>query len=195
MKRWGWWNNCLVGITWDRWRALLADNPVDPGYRHRAAFLTLLSLRNSLWRQREERLYRDAIAKATPQAPLFVLGHWRTGTTFLHNLLTCDAEQFAWPNSIQAIFPSTFLYAEPSIRRRFGKMVPSTRPMDNVAQTADTPQEDEFALAPLCLMSPNFGMSNFPRRTEHFDRHRCRVQPGRREQVVSLLGPSLRVVA
>ena len=21
-KRWGWWNNCLVGITWDRWRAL-----------------------------------------------------------------------------------------------------------------------------------------------------------------------------
>src|SRR5437764_3242177 len=89
-KRWGWWNNCLVGITWDRWRALLAENTVDPAYRHRAAFLTLSSLRNSAWQRREARLYGEAVAKTVVEAPLFVLGHWRTGTTHLHNLLACD---------------------------------------------------------------------------------------------------------
>ena len=41
----------------------------------------------------------------TPLAddPLFVIGHWRSGTTLLHELLTLDA-RFARPNTFQCRF-------------------------------------------------------------------------------------------
>ena len=43
--------------------------------------------------------------------------HWRTGTTYLHDLLACDTEQFAFPTCIQVIYPYTFLRIAASIRR------------------------------------------------------------------------------
>lgn len=171
-KRWGWWNNTLDGITWERWRTLRARHPIDPHYRHRAAFLTLSSCRNSVIARREERQYGAAIAATEIRdPPLFVLGHWRSGTTHLHNLLACDAERFAWPDSIQTSFPSTFLCAGETIRRQFAALVPSTRPMDDVALTSTTPQEDEFALCVAGLRSPCLGMVVFPRAAEHYDRY------------------------
>jgi hypothetical protein len=170
--RWGFWNNCLVGIPWDRWRALRAENRVDPGYRHRAAMLTLLSIRNAANRRREERCFGAAIARARIEEPLlFVLGHWRTGSTHLHNLLACDAEQFAAPNSIQVTYPFTFLTSEEAVRRQFVAFVPRTRPMDDVALGPDTPQEDEFALCVASLRSPFLGLATFPRRADHYDRY------------------------
>src|SRR5688500_4507216 len=170
--RWGFWNNYLVGIPWDRWRALRAENRVDPGYRHRAACLTALSALNSVYRRQEERQYGAAVAAVRLEAPpLFILGHWRTGTTFLHGLLACDAEQFASPNSIQVCYPDTFLCREQAVRKQFAAFVPRTRPMDNVAMSPDAPQEDEFALCVASLRSPYLGMFSFPRRADHYDRY------------------------
>jgi omega-hydroxy-beta-dihydromenaquinone-9 sulfotransferase len=169
--RWGFWHSCLIGIPWDRWRRLLASNQVDPGYRHRAAFLTLLSLRNSYYRRQEERRYGAAIAETRiEEPPLFILGHWRSGTTHLHNLLALDP-QFAAPNGIQVTSPHTFLSIEPVLRRHFAGWLPSTRPMDNVAIGLETPQEDEFAMCVTCLRSPFLGMAAFPRRAAHYDRY------------------------
>src|SRR5262245_18882983 len=170
--RWRFWNNFLVGIPWERWRALRSENQVDAGYRHRAALLTLVSARNSLLRRREERRYGTAIAKTRLAGPpLFVLGHWRAGTSHLHNLLACDREQFASPNSIQASYPFSFLTTETAIRRQFPTFVPRTRPMDGMTMGADTPQEDKFALCVATLKSPCPGMFSFPRRADHYDRY------------------------
>ena len=170
--RWGFWNNYLVGIPWGRWRRLLAENPLDAGYRHRAAFLTLTSFRNSYYRRREERQYGAAVTNTRiEEPPLFLLGHWRSGTTHLHNLLACDSEQFAVPNSIQTIYPHTFLTTEAAVRRQFASWIPDTRPMDNVATGLDSPQEDEFAMCATCLRSPYLGMVTFPRRAAHYDRY------------------------
>jgi omega-hydroxy-beta-dihydromenaquinone-9 sulfotransferase len=170
--RWGFWHNYLVGIPWDRWRTLRAENRVDPGFRHRAAYLTGLSALNSFYRRQEEQRYGAAVAKTRiTDSPLFVLGHWRTGTTYLHALLAGDTEQFASPNSIQVSYPYTFLCTEAAVRRQFAAMVPRTRPQDNVELTADTPQEDEFALCVASLKSPYPGMLSFPRRADHYDRY------------------------
>jgi hypothetical protein len=84
------------------------------------------------------------------------LGHWRNGTTLLHNLFSLD-ERFAYPNTFQALFPHSFLTTE-----RVGSMVvdwflPNNRPMDNVPMGGKTPQEDEFALSVLSLQSPLLG--------------------------------------
>jgi hypothetical protein len=170
--RWRFWHNYLVGIPWERWRELRAQNQVDAGYRHRAALLTAVSVRNSLHSRREERLYGSEIARTRiEERPLFILGHWRTGTTYLHHLLACDTEQFAFPSSIQASYPYTFLCTEEAVRRQFAVWIPRTRPMDGVALAADTPQEDEFALCVASLKSPCLGMFSFPRRADHYDRY------------------------
>jgi omega-hydroxy-beta-dihydromenaquinone-9 sulfotransferase len=169
---WRFWNNYLTGIPWERWRVLRAENKVDSGYRHRAAFLTLLSVRNSVIRRREEQRYgADIDSTRIPEAPTFVLGHWRSGSTHLHNLLACDRDHFAAPNSIHASFPYTFLSVEAEVRRQFAAFVPPTRPMDNVELGPDTPQEDEFAMCVSCLRSPFLGMCSFPLRAAHYDRY------------------------
>jgi hypothetical protein len=163
----------LVGITPDVWRRLLRENhfKVDVGYAHRVAFISLMSFINGRYREQEERDFGAAIegAEAVP-APIFILGHWRSGTTFLHNLLVRDQEQFAYPTTYQASFPHTFLTTEHSIPRRVERFTPKTRHIDNMAFRLDLPQEDEFAVCTASGYSSLLGMV-FPQRVEHYDRY------------------------
>ncbi len=169
--RWSLSHNYLAGITAGDWFRLLRDNgfAVDPVYWHRAAFVTLASLMNSASRWIEERRFGEAIAAAKPAGPpLFVLGHWRNGTTHLHNLLALDP-QFAFANTYQVTSPHTFLSTESINTRLFKHLVPPKRPMDNMALSFQSPQEDEFALLLTTLVSPYLG-ATFPRREDHYSR-------------------------
>ena len=171
--RWSLSHNYLSGITADAWWSLLRENrfAVDAPYWHRAAFVTLASLLNSYYRRQEERQYRDAIEGVEiSQPPLFILGHWRSGTTLLHYLLAQDTEQFAFANTYQVINPHTFLCTEEMNSRRFAAFVPKTRPMDAMRLGFDTPQEDEFAPLLLTLRSLYLGIT-FPRREEYYGRY------------------------
>lgn len=168
--RWSVANNYLAGITLDRWIDLLRENSVSPAYWHRAAFITAVSCLNSLARRKERRL--DAAISATPLAgpPLFILGHWRSGTTHLHNLLALDTLNFAFANTYQVINPLTFLTTEETNTRRFASLVPNKRLMDEMAMGFALPQEDEFAPCLDTLKSSYLGIT-FPRRQEHYDRY------------------------
>lgn len=170
--RWSINHNYLGGICAAEWWSLLRENrfDVDPAYWHRAGFITLTSLMNSLLRRRERRDYDQAIAGVNVKAPLFILGHWRSGTTLLHYLLAQDSDQFAFPNTYQAVNPETFLTTEEKNARRFAWLVPKTRPMDNMALSFQTPQEDEFAPCLMTLHSLYLGIS-FPRREQHYARY------------------------
>jgi hypothetical protein len=170
--RWSLGHNYLAGITADAWWRLLRENrfAVDPAYLHRALFVSALSLMNSWYRRREERLWGERVATAALAGPpLFVLGHWRSGTTHLHNLLALD-EQFAFPNTYQVVNPHTFLTTEDFNTRRFRALLPDTRPMDNVALSFDAPQEDEFGPALVCFRSLYPGIS-FPRNAAWYERY------------------------
>jgi len=165
-------DNNLVGITAGTWWRLLRENgfSVDPAYWHRVACITLLSLLNSLTARRDERLYDEAVRRTEiAQPPLFILGHWRTGTTHLHNLLTRDL-QFAFPNPYQAMYPSSFLSSEGRLAGRKASNVVRTRITDEMALGPDLPAEDEWALALSCLMSPYLSL-NFPRHGREYQRY------------------------
>lgn len=97
----------LVGISPELWRRLLDENgTLDAGYSHRRTFLAMMSWVNGRYRQHEERDFGAAVDSTAPDpAPIFILGHWRSGTTFLHNLLVHDREQFAYPTTYQAQTP------------------------------------------------------------------------------------------
>lgn len=76
-------------------------------------------------------------------APLFIVGPWRSGTTVMHELLTAAT---GWPTPLtwQCMNASAFqLLPAP------GDGTSVARPMDGLAISALSPQEDEFALLTL----------------------------------------------
>lgn len=169
--RWSLGHNYLAGITAGAWWRLLRENrfAIAPAYAHRAAFVTVSSLLNSWHARRELRLHAAGIATTRiTQPPVFILGHWRSGTTHLHNLLATDP-RFAFANTYQVINPQTFLTTEEVRARRFEWMVPPKRLMDNMALSFSSPQEEEFAPALLSLRSMYLGMS-FPDRMPYYEK-------------------------
>src|SRR5678816_885369 len=103
----------LGGITFGDWVRLLVDNRfnVSPRRLPRAMAITAQSAQNSAMKWIEDVRYGASVRDANVLPPLFVLGHWRSGTTHLHNLLAVD-DRFAFPNNYQALFPHAFLSME-----------------------------------------------------------------------------------
>ena len=161
----------MYGLTFSDWRRLLWDNryAVEPRYFLRALQITLLSLRASRWRSKELERYGSRIAQAEILPPLFVLGHWRNGTSLIHDLLSLDP-QFAYANLFQITHPHTCLSLESRVEKALAGQSPVKRPMDNMEVTFRSPGEDEMALAILSLCSPLIAWS-FPKRQEHYDRY------------------------
>lgn len=85
--------------------------------------------------------------------PVFIIGHWRSGTTLLHELMVLD-ERYSSPSTFQCFAPHHFLVSEWFFRRFLSWLLPGKRPMDNMAAGWERPQEDEFALLNLGLPSP-----------------------------------------
>lgn len=159
----------LCGITWRDWRSLLQANDfdVDSSYSLRTLSTTLSSIFNSFHCWKESRTHGLQVANVRIKPPLFVLGHWRTGTTHLHNLLTVD-DRFAFPNYYQAAYPHHFLSTESLSSKLEAFFLPRQRPMDNMSINFQAPNEDEFALCAMTQCSPYVGFS-FPRRQDHYD--------------------------
>jgi hypothetical protein len=101
------------GMTFGDWLRLLRRERfrVHPIYWPRALWITLMSLGNSAAARSVERRHGPAIRAARVEAPLFILGHYRSGTTFLHELMVTDP-RFASPNRFQTFNPRTFLATE-----------------------------------------------------------------------------------
>ncbi|HEY6766373.1 MAG TPA: sulfotransferase [Candidatus Sulfotelmatobacter sp.] len=98
---------------------------------------------NSLLSRIQRASHADKIRTAVPEPPLFLLGFWRSGTTFLHELFCCDT-RFGFASTYACMNPSHFLLTEKWAQQRATQQ--SYRPMDNMLYSWASPQEDEFAL-------------------------------------------------
>jgi len=163
----------LAGVDGAKWRQHLKTNglSVQAGIRFRLRYRAILmhSLLSASYRKREEREFSAEIERTEVQDPIFVLGHWRSGTTHLHNLLSVDP-QLAFPTTYETVFPYTFLLTEQKRSRLLSWMMPSTRPMDNVRQSLQAPNEDEFALNTMTFLSPYMSWV-FPRGADRYDKY------------------------
>jgi hypothetical protein len=101
--------------------------------------------------------------------PIFILGHWRTGTTYLHNLLSQD-KQFAFPSTYQTVTPSIFLCFENLIKPIVISSLPDKRPQDDVDLGADLPNEEEYALGSISPFSFYNGWI-FPKNMSFYNRY------------------------
>jgi hypothetical protein len=156
-----------AGCDLPAWGRLLARNrfAVAPSRWRMAAVVTAASVFNTVLGVVQRVLHGGRVA-LTPvrQPPVFVLGHWRSGTTLLHELLACDPRHAA-PTTYECFAPHHHLVSGAWLPALLGWLRPTRRPMDNVVAGWDRPQEDEFALALLGQPSP-YEQIAFPNRTD-----------------------------
>src|SRR5579883_180190 len=150
------WLHVWSGMPLSVWLRLLGRHrfAVSPSRLPRALAMTGLACVNSYFARRQRRRHARAIAAtALPAAPVFIIGHWRAGTTFLHELLALDP-RFIWPRTYECFAPSHFLVTQGWAERHLARLLPARRPMDAMRFGFERPQEDEFALLNLGLGSP-----------------------------------------
>ena len=162
----------MTGVTFGDWLAILARNGfrVDPSKLPKAAATTALTVCNSVTKRIDSVRFGRRIERQEVPPPLFVVGHYRSGTTHLHNLLALD-RRFAYPKFRDVIIPHTFLSGGWLMNSIGGPLIPKTRMgIDNVALSMDVPCEEENALCVLTGLSPYTGWA-FPERAAHYDRY------------------------
>lgn len=142
-------------LSWNRW--------------YRTALLPGSFVYNTVLAGVESLLYGNRIARTQlDPAPLIVLGHWRSGTTLLHNLLAQD-QHYSFPNTYSCVYPFHFLTTERVVKPLTGWMLPKSRPMDNIEAGWECAQEDEMALCLMTMASP-YVMALRPDRFETYGR-------------------------
>ena len=145
-----------MGMACGGWLRLLRRNhfAVDWQHSHIAACITAMSMFHSFFGAVQTVQLGWWLRRAKiGQPPVFILGHWRAGTTLLHELMVLD-ERHSSPSTYACMNPSHFVSTEAFARRWLNFLLPSHRPMDNMPTGWERPQEDEFALANLGLPSP-----------------------------------------
>jgi hypothetical protein len=170
-----------LGCDLAAWTRLLARNrfAVAPSCWYIAAVDTIASTVNTLLSVPQHVWYGRQIARMQiDEPPVFIIGHWRTGTTLLHELMALDPRN-AVPTTYECFAPHHFLVTERVGTKLLSFMMPDRRPMDNMAIGWDRPQEDEFALCILGLPSP-YNTIAFPNRGPQFGEYLDleRVGPG-----------------
>ncbi len=143
------------GVTFGSWMRILAQRPrVDWSQTLRLASITAVSLINSLESSMERLRFRRRLEQLPIEhPPVFIIGHWRSGTTLLHNLLTLDP-QFTHPNLYQVLYSGHFLTTERLVAPWTKWLLPKTRMIDDMPASWDMTQEDEIAMLLATGISP-----------------------------------------
>ena len=139
--------NTLVGADWKTFKAITGGRDIDAAYKGKyrltKAVCRLLSTLAPLQNSRYEKLLAN---KPLEHDPVFILGHWRSGTTFVHNVFSCD-KHFGYNTTYQTVFPHLMMWGQPFFKKNMSWLMPDKRPTDNMELAVDLPQEEEFALA------------------------------------------------
>jgi omega-hydroxy-beta-dihydromenaquinone-9 sulfotransferase len=142
-------------------RILRNNGGFDARYTGRVLILFLVSIVMLPFNALEWLLYRRKIAQTKlSDSPLIILGHDRSGTTHLLNLLSLDS-QFAYTRPSQMVLPGCCILFDKmmDILLRF---LDYRRPFDNMEVGPGSPQDDEV---PLVKLTPHaeYHKYSFPR--------------------------------
>lgn len=132
----------LLRATWRSLARKIDPNRSRLSLRTRTLYSLNGAVQSALY-ELQKRSFADQVAKTILPAPIFVLGFWRSGTTFLHELL-CRDPRFGFPSTYACLNPAHFLLSEKKLRNQSDREV--SRAMDNLRYSWASPQEDEFAL-------------------------------------------------
>jgi len=149
-------------------RALTSNGPIAPSAWPVALALVGSALARTPFTLAERWYATRRRAELAPApAPVFILGHWRSGTTHLFNVMSRDPA-FAWCDPIASGLPNDFLLLGRMLSPVLARALPEDRYIDNIPVHPDSPQEDEIGLASMQCLSYYHALY-FPARFEaHF---------------------------
>lgn len=161
--------NTLVGADWHTFTNMTKGQEVAPEKRLKYCLTKSICRLLSLVAPIQNRRFRKRLADQPLQHdPVFILGHWRSGTTFVHNVLSCD-KHFGYCTTYQTVFPHFLMWGQGFFKTFVRWIMPSKRPTDNMELIPDQPQEEEFALQNMCPYTYyNFWV--FPKRMQEYAR-------------------------
>lgn len=125
----------------------------SPSLIHVGVLDAFCSVVNTSLGQAQKAIYSGRAQRTELEPPVIILGHWRSGTTLLHELLILDKRN-TFSTTYECLAPNHFLLTNWFVTTFFAWLMPPNRPMDNMAFGWDSPQEDEFALSNLGVPSP-----------------------------------------
>ena len=124
--------NPLAGGTFLNWIRLLRENDsIESKYALRVIYVTLMTSLFCPVRAIQKIIFGRKIQRTEIRKdPVFIIGHYRSGTTYLLNLMTQD-RQWGFVSTTQALLPDMFLLGKP-IRNIFNLFLHEKRPMVNL---------------------------------------------------------------
>lgn len=136
-----------------------------------STFATVVTLpeRVLLWPMLWWRFGRGQARLEHKPGVLVIAGYYRTGTTHLHYLLSCDPAMVT-PRWVHVGSPQGFVLSWALLRWAMIPFVSNSRPQDDVAFGPEWPSEDDFAANNWGLASSLPGRFVIPSRHEEFGR-------------------------
>ncbi len=162
----------MIGISLKEWLKLLYDNNFDVKLRFlpKVFGITVINIVLSPFIIYERVRYKKKILNTTiTKDPVFIVGHWRSGTTHLHRMLAFD-EQFGYITLTETSLPHLFLSNSKLIHAIMKPLTPKERPTDKVGMFPEMPHEHEFALLFLSMHSPII-MFVFPENINYYRKY------------------------
>jgi hypothetical protein len=158
-------DNVFSFATFGTWLPLLIENKgVDKQHLGKLLNLFFISAVTLPLRWYEGLRYGGAIKRTKIHpSPIFIVGHHRSGTTYLHNLISQDPD-VGFAGTFQATAAAFSITGNTGIKAALARDFDKKRSMDNVEASLDSPQEEEIAVANLCPYSFMHHLS-FPRKT------------------------------
>ncbi len=159
----------MIGLSLKKWIQLLFQNKfrIYILYMPKTIIVTVLILLLSPLVIYEKLRFSKKIKNVKiTKSPIFIIGHWRTGTTFLHSLMTQD-DCFDYLTLAELAFPNIILGSRKLIHSILKPFIPKRRKTDKVPMSTRMPHEHEYGLMHLTLLSPYTG-SFFPKNINHY---------------------------
>ncbi|MFC1628918.1 sulfotransferase [Gemmatimonadota bacterium] len=150
-------------------RLLWRNGGVNPRYTFRALSILLSNLFLLPARSYEKWKWADAIDRVEiNEPPIFIIGTWRSGTTYLHDILARD-KGLGFISTLQAFCPDICIEGSRFLVPLFRMLLPPKRPMDNMRMALEYPQEEEYSMANLSPYSFYHGYTLPGRMSALFD--------------------------
>lgn len=137
------------------------------GLKARIYFFSILSTPLQ-WLQRLFLKFRLRNVDLSKTDPVFVLGHWRSGTTHIHYTLAQDP-QFTYLTNFQSFFFNIAMLGRWTVKL-LSPFTPNKRPMDNMEMGLTKPQEEEQVLSNMTYTAGVHSVY-FPKNRSYFTKY------------------------
>jgi len=96
----------LLGARPRHFRTIVRSGKVARRLRYKVTNTRMLVSLSSLFQWMDPLYFRKRLRQMdAPPPPLFIIGHWRSGTTLMHTLLSKDP-RFGYVSTFHSVFPN-----------------------------------------------------------------------------------------